>query len=133
MTLVKMGGMKKRRWATAGFGLFCILAAAFVYAPDKFLGGTVLMQRLRGKATVSERLVQYGAAAKARWQPYFEKKRVSYPPQKLVLVGLKREKQLQVYANNSGQPLQFIRSFPVLGLSGKLGPKLRFGDLPKTA
>ena len=66
---------------------------------------------------------------RARWQPYFSGKGVSYPPQRLLLLGLKREKQLVVYAANAGQPLQLIRSFPVQGLSGQLGPKLRFGDL----
>ena len=87
------------------------------------------MQRLRGKATVSDRVAQFGAASRARWQPSFQKKGVAYPPQKLIFVGLKREKQLQVYAANSGQSLQFIRTLSILGLSGKAGPKLRFGDL----
>jgi hypothetical protein len=121
--------MKKRHWWIAGFAVICALIALFACFPDKFPGGTFLKQRLRGQATVADRLSQYGPAARARWQPYFAKKGVPYPPQKLLLVGLKREKQLQVYAAGAGQSFRLIRSLPVLGLSGKLGPKLRFGDL----
>ena len=87
------------------------------------------MQKLRGKATVSDRVTQFGTTVRARRQPYFQKKNVVYPPQQLLFVGLKREKQLQVYAANSNQPLQLIRTFPVLGLSGKLGPKLHLDDM----
>jgi murein L,D-transpeptidase YafK len=60
--------------------------------------------------------------------PYFSKSGVTYPPQKLVMVGLKKERTLLVYAS-SGSDLRFIRSYPILGASGKLGPKLREGDM----
>ena len=124
-----MKDMKRRHWLIAAFGLLCALVAVFALNPNRFPGGTIIVQRLRGKATVSDRLSQYGPIVRTRWQPYFEQKGVAYPPQKLLLVGLKREKQLQVYAANPEQPLKLIRSFSVQGLSGKLGPKLRFGDM----
>jgi len=89
----------------------------------------MVIQKLRGKATVADRVVEFGPIARTRWQPYFAGKSVAYPPQRLLLVGLKREKQLQVYAAEAGQNFKLIRSFPVQGSSGKLGPKLRFGDL----
>ncbi len=87
------------------------------------------MQKLQGKATVADRVAQYGPTVNARWNPFFQTASVLYPPQKLVLVGLKQEKRLEVYAaNNDGTP-RFIRSFPMLAASGKLGPKLHEGDL----
>jgi len=46
-------------WLIAGFGVLCAFMAAFATAPDKFPGGVVVMQRLRDKATVSDRLAQY--------------------------------------------------------------------------
>lgn len=127
--LIKMKGMKRRHWGIGLFGLCCLLVAVFAHAPDRFPGGTVMVQRLRGKATVTDRLSQFGPAAHTHWQPHFAKHGVAYPPQKLLLVGLKREKQLQVYAAAAGQPFHFIRALPIQGLSGKLGPKLSFGDL----
>ena len=74
-------------------------------------------------------MAQYGSQVEARWHPDFVKAGVLYPPTQLVLVGLKKEKQLQVYAASDGQSPHFIRSFPILAASGKMGPKLREGDL----
>ncbi|MSU60121.1 MAG: hypothetical protein EXS35_18450 [Pedosphaera sp.] len=79
-------------------------------------------------ATVEERLEQYGKAARARLAPNFEKQKVSYPPRELVFVGLKEEKQLEVYAKNGTNGFKLIRSFPILAASGVAGPKLREGD-----
>jgi hypothetical protein len=118
---------KRRRWFAA-LVLLCVLVIAFACFPARFPSGTDLMLRLRGKATVSDRLAEYGPAVRARWQPYFAAKGVAYPPQKVLLVGLKREKQLQVYAAGAGQPWQLIRAFPIQRLSGKMGPKLRQDD-----
>ncbi|HEX8835172.1 MAG TPA: L,D-transpeptidase family protein [Abditibacteriaceae bacterium] len=124
-----MKHMKKRHRWIAAFGPFCALMALVALAPERFPGGVVLMQKLRGKATVGDRLAEFGPVARSRWQPHFTKKNVAYPPQKILLLGLKRKKTLQVYAAGAGQELQLIRTLPVLGQSGKMGPKLRFGDL----
>lgn len=109
-------------------GFLCFFTAIFARFPDRFPGGAVLMQKLRGKATVSDRVAEFGPLVRARWQPYFEQRNVGYPPQKVVLVGFKREKQLQVYASNAGQVPRLIRTVAIQGLSGRLGPKLRYGD-----
>ena len=47
---------------------------------------------------------------------------------RFLLLGLKQERELQLYAAGPGQALAFIRAFPVLGASGEIGPKLREGD-----
>lgn len=120
--------MKKRVLWFALIGCICVLGTAFILAPHRFPGGTIIIQKLRGKATVSDRVAQFGSVAHARWQPFFYKKNISYPPRKLLLLGIKQEKQLQVYATNSSGAFVLIRSFPILKLSGKPGPKLRFGD-----
>lgn len=78
--------------------------------------------------TIADRVAQYGPAARARLLPFFAAAGVPYPPERFLLVGLKRERELQVYAAGPGQALAFIRSFPVFGASGELGPKLREGD-----
>ena len=60
--------------------------------------------------------------------PFFASAGVPYPPSRFLLLGLKQERELQLYAAGPGQALAFIRSFAVLGASGGLGPKLREGD-----
>ena len=104
------------------------MSALWMVKTDRFPRDAPIVQRLRGQATVADRLSQFEAVAQTRWQPYFARKGVSYPPQKLLFVALKQERQLQVYAANFGKPFTFIRSLPIQGLSGKLGTKLRYGD-----
>lgn len=89
--------------------------------------GTTMPQQTFAK-TVEDRLAEFGPAARARLRPYFDAKQVPYPPARLVLVGLKAEKVLQLYAASSNQPPRFLRSYPILAASGMAGPKLREGD-----
>lgn len=121
--------MKKSHVGIAVFATVCAFAAALALFPHQIPGGSLIVQKIQGKSTVSDRVAQYGNQAKSRWRPYFAKAGVPYPPTQLLLVGLKSEKQLQVYAASNGQSPHFIRSLPVLAASGKMGPKLREGDL----
>ncbi len=82
----------------------------------------------RDRGAVEKRVRQYGPAARERLRPFFHKAGVSYPPARLVLVGLKSETSLQVYAANRTGPLRFLRAYPILAASGNIGPKLREGD-----
>ncbi len=81
-----------------------------------------------GRETISSRLEQVGEQTRARWQPFFERAQIAYPPQKLLLVGLKAEKQLQIYAPDAGGKWRLLRSMPIHKASGGTGPKLRQGD-----
>lgn len=81
-----------------------------------------------GEHTVATRLRQFGREARSRWRPWFERADVTYPPQAVVLVGLKREQRMQVYAGPSWNDLAFVRSIPWTATSGRLGPKRREGD-----
>jgi len=84
--------------------------------------GTVLA------ATIADRLAQYGPAARARLQPDFQKQNITYPPAEIVLIGLKQERILEVYARNGTNDFKRIRFYPILAASGGPGPKLREGD-----
>lgn len=77
--------------------------------------------------TIQSRLDEFGLAADARWKPLFSHAHAAYPPQEIVLVGLKRERQLAVYAPGTSG-LVLVRSLPILAASGGPGPKLREGD-----
>lgn len=86
-------------------------------------------QKIRGTRTVEDRIKQYGDAVHPRLGPYFATNNVTYPPDSVILVGLKHEKQLEIWAADKGRPPRFIGIYPVLAASGKLGPKLQEGDL----
>jgi len=85
-------------------------------------------RRTAGRATVAQRVKQYGDVARRRLQPHFAKAGIHYPPKQLVVVGLKAEMELQVYAADSDNTFRFVRGYPVLAASGVAGPKLREGD-----
>lgn len=56
--------------------------------------------------------------------------KVSYPPAEILLVGIKSDKVLQVWANGKkGARLKLLKSYSMLAASGVLGPKRKEGDL----
>lgn len=59
--------------------------------------------------------------------PYFAKAKVAYPPKEVILLALKEEKKLEVWARGDGE-YRFIRDYAIQAASGKAGPKLRQGD-----
>jgi len=82
-----------------------------------------------GGYTVTDRLVQFGPAANAYWCPLFSKAGVAYPPRRLLLMALKEERRLEVYAAaDTKTGMTFITSFPILAASGSAGLKLCEGD-----
>lgn len=87
-----------------------------------------MVNTLSGSYSVAERIEQYGFQARKRLKPYFESAGISYPPSELILVGLKQEKILEVWAKNTNTEFRKIREYPILGSSGVLGPKLKEGD-----
>ncbi|MEX0718257.1 MAG: L,D-transpeptidase family protein [Planctomycetaceae bacterium] len=60
--------------------------------------------------------------------PFFASAELAYPPARFALVGLKSEKRLELYAADPEGPFKFIKLYPVLAASGRLGPKLKEGD-----
>jgi hypothetical protein len=81
-----------------------------------------------GEQAIAERVAQYGPGARARLAPFFAAVGIAYPPERFVLLGFKRERELHLLVAGSGHDLTFIRSYPIQGMSGTLGPKLRQGD-----
>jgi murein L,D-transpeptidase YafK len=81
-----------------------------------------------GPKTVADRTSQYGHAARARLKPFFKQAKLAYPPQRLALLAFKQERIVEVCAADANGDYRRIRSYPILGASGELGPKLREGD-----
>lgn len=64
-----------------------------------------------------------------RIQKQFEQAKVAYPPKQITLIGIKDKKLLELWAQNKNSQWKKIHTYPILAASGKLGPKLREGDL----
>lgn len=113
------------------------LAAGAVLAvttPGRFVARYAAV-RLGVKRTVSERVAQYGPAARARLARAFERVGVSYVPRRVMLCVFKEEKRVEMYGGNGASAegrdangLTFITSYAITAASGAAGPKLREGD-----
>lgn len=86
------------------------------------------IQILKGRKTVAERVAEFGTAVHSRLEPSFRKAGVGYPPKSMVLLGLKEERVLEVWANDGTGSLRHLKTYPILAASGTLGPKLAEGD-----
>jgi murein L,D-transpeptidase YafK len=77
-----------------------------------------------------EQVVQrYKSKAAQRFAPLCKKATIPYPPPRLTLVGLKEEKQLEIWAGKSKGKLHKLATYPILAASGTHGPKRYEGDL----
>ena len=109
-------------------GLAILIAFAFSSEPIRdslwFLWG-----KLRGGYTVAERLQQIGPAVEARLRPVIESAGLAYPPTEVAYIAFKDSRRLEVYGRMSAEgSWRFVKTYSILGLSGKPGPKLVEGD-----
>lgn len=118
--------MKRR--LTILFLLLLIAGVCFLFRARLEAALGVVGQKLAAKKTVEQRLQEFGPAARTRLQPHFDQAKAVFPPKRLVLLGIKAEQRLEVYAPGADGTLRHIRSYPILAASGVVGPKLREGD-----
>lgn len=78
-------------------------------------------------SSVDDVVAVYGGMAEVRLKPHFERAKIHYPPQEVVFLATKEEKELELWARDDGE-FTFIRSYPISKASGGPGPKLREGD-----
>jgi hypothetical protein len=121
-----MGITRRQTLCVLGLGAACA-AAAFAVPPVRRRLFHPIIVRMRGPSTVEQRVGEL-ADARERLRQQFKGEGVSFPPARIVLVGLKEERRLEVYAGPTDDALRHVCDYPVLAASGMLGPKLREGD-----
>ncbi len=100
------------------------LAALYYFATNR-----KVPMRAGQRVSVEQRVAQYGAQADARLQPAFQRAGVPYPPAEVALLAFKDTRVIALHARaGPDDPWQYIKTYPVLGASGKPGPKLIEGD-----
>ena len=80
------------------------------------------------KKTVAERVAEFGAVVHERLGERFREIGVTYPPERVVFLGLKTERLLEVWVAGPGGDYRLLKTYPILGASGSIGPKLAEGD-----
>lgn len=91
-------------------------------------GAFVVMNRLHVKKSVADRLSEFGEVVHERFAPRFNEIKVEYPPARMILAGLKQEKRLEVWVAGRENNFRLLKTYPILGASGTIGPKLVEGD-----
>jgi hypothetical protein len=86
------------------------------------------IQILKGRKTVADRLKEFGTVVHSRLAPTFTEAGIKYPPKKIILVGLKQEKLLEIWASDGAGGFKYLKTYPILAASGTIGPKLAEGD-----
>ncbi len=121
-------GNQMRKAKTVRRVLFVILVlgvVAFALRGILRRPAAAVVQRVKGRATVDERLQQFGVAARSRMAPDFQRIALAYPPKRLALVGLKHEKRLEVWVSDDRRLLHHLKSYPILGAKGTLSNSRR--------
>lgn len=119
--------MKKSSRRTILLLVCLLLVIAACLQSDSY---SIVLDRIKsiivGKKTVADRIIEFESKITPRLEPIFRSQGLSYPPEKVILVFLKNEKKLRIYA---GEPeLKFVKEYSVLAASGGAGPKLKEGD-----
>lgn len=81
----------------------------------------------KGARNVDDALYAFAPSALEQIKPYFRKAGVSYPPNDIVLIAIKDEKKLELWARDTGK-YKLVRNYHIKAASGMRGPKLQQGD-----
>lgn len=120
--------MKARRLHVLLVVLGLVLGLIPFHAKFKSLGVSAI-QALKSRKSVAERVAEFGGAVHRRLGPRFEEIGVAYPPRRLVIVGLKQERVVEIWVPGQSGGMRYLKSYPILAASGGIGPKLAEGDL----
>ncbi len=112
------------RWYVLVGGIAALLLISVIFKPRILISA---VQFLKGRASVSERVAQYGPTAEPRLKERFAAAGVAYPPKTVTLLAIKQEWYVWLYASDGGALKQIV-AFPIKGASGTYGPKLVQGD-----
>jgi L,D-transpeptidase catalytic domain len=81
----------------------------------------------RSARSLDQVLDAFAPAAIEQLEPWFKKAGVSYPPNEIVMIAIKDEKKLELWARDTG-PFKMVRHYDIKAASGMRGPKLKQGD-----
>jgi hypothetical protein len=80
------------------------------------------------RVSVADRLAQFAPRVDPLWAARCREAGIPWPPARVRLLALKRERRLEVHAASADGPWCRLAAYPVLAASGGPGPKLRAGD-----
>jgi len=95
----------------------------------KTVSGKPILSKPRGKRNISYVLSVLGERVKQQLSEDFERVNVKYPPKGIKLLAFKHERILEVWVAQNHSDWKLLKTYPIKATSGKLGPKLKEGDM----
>lgn len=86
-----------------------------------------IINKVKGIETLESISEKINDSTLNRLKPYLKNIGFTELPQNIVIVGLKEEQQLEVYAMVN-ESFKLLKSYPFTAFSGTIGPKLKEGD-----
>ncbi|MEM9719558.1 MAG: L,D-transpeptidase family protein [Bacteroidota bacterium] len=115
--------MSRKRWI-GGSILLLIFILTLLKGKSLYVTIQSQLKKRETTASVQQRLAEKVAT---NLQPHLNKIGLQQLPDRLIIVGLKQEQLLEVYAAVKGE-MKRLKVYPFTAMSGKLGPKLQEGD-----
>ena len=78
--------------------------------------------------TIKDAIKEFNPTAGPRLRQHFDKSLLPFPPSRVLILALKREKKLEIYVPGHDGKWALLHAYPILAASGHEGPKLREGD-----
>lgn len=112
--------------------MVCLTASVMGFAllisvtlnPSRFL-----LTNWRSQYSADDRVRQFGPSVLERLQPLCAATGLHYPPDQIAIVAFKDTKLIELYGfDDQDNSWRLITTYPILGSSGVLGPKIREGD-----
>lgn len=103
-------------------GIFAVVAVCLLHP-----GVRAEFRARMSRHSVESRVREFGPTVEPVWRARCDAGGMAYPPASVVLVALKRERELRVYARGDGTSA-LLATYPFTAASGTIGPKLREGD-----
>jgi hypothetical protein len=117
-------------WLLGAMLALAATAIAVLKTEQGFAAASYAWNKLRGGYTVQDRLQMHAPAVEQRLKERFVSAGLPYPPIELTYVAFKDTALLEVYSRaTEASPWKRVLSYPILGMSGTQGPKLREGDM----
>lgn len=92
------------------------------------LSSSAMAPKLNWDTAVDKAVIKYGLRTEPELIRFFTQAQVTYPPREIALLAFKKERAVELWAQNDNHSWRFIHSYSLTAFSGRLGPKLRESD-----
>ncbi len=108
-------------------GIISIIAISLITSIGRSIWHPVAT-KVTGGRSVETVITEIGPAAETRLSSHFKIAQVAFPPRTVTLLVMKRERKMELRANDPQGRSRLIHTYPLTATSGSEGPKLREGD-----